>query len=544
MSPEIMEESQSRQPDSAEQACDVFVVGAGIGGLYAVYKFREQGHSVVGVEAGADVGGVWFHNRYPGARVDVDSTDYCYFFSAELYNEWQWSERYATQDELLRYLKFVADKFDLRRLIHFNTRLTAAEWRDGRWHLETSTGERFSAQFLIMASGNLSAARRPNFPGLDSFRGEWVQTSHWPDRPVEIEGRRVGIIGTGSSGVQVVPMVAREAEHLYVFQRSPNFSVPAQNSGPDAERYEYVRKHVPETWAEFLASKAGSSLEMAKLPASAYDGPSLQAELERRWAAGAHNMGLVFTDQTINADANRIVADFVRNKIRSIVKDPEIAEKLCPTDHPIGTRRLCVDTDYYATFNRPNVSLVDVRENPIVEIYEQGIRTAGHDFELDLIIFALGFEAFTGQLDRIAFRNEAGQAPTDRWRRGPRTYLGLMTCGFPNLFLPTGPGSPSVLANMFAGNEYHINWIAQLVSFMKDKGFEVVSPTPEAEEAWIRHVAEVAEPLLRRQVRNYMVHVNPDDQSRVFVPYAGGFDAYVRRCEQIAAAGYEGFAFS
>lgn len=530
--------------DSDEQLCDVFVVGAGIGGLYAVHRFREDGYSVVGVEAASDVGGVWFHNRYPGARVDVDSTDYCYFFSQELYGEWQWSERYASQGELLRYMLFVVDRFDLRRLIRFDTRLVAAEWRGERWHLETSAGERFSAQFLVMASGNLSAARRPDFPGLDSYRGEWVQTSHWPDRPVAIKGRRVGVVGTGSSGVQVIPVVAQEAQHLHVFQRSPNFSVPAQNAGPDIETWQRISADVAGTWATFLASKAGSSLSVAERPLAAYEGAAVEAELERRWAAGGHSMGSVFSDQTTNPGTNAIVADFVRGKIRSIVKDRAVAEKLCPTDHPIGTRRLCVDTDYYATYNRDNVTLVDVREAPITGLYEGGIRTKARDYELDLVIFAIGFEAFTGQLDRVAFRNEKGEAPTDRWTRGPRTYLGLMTCGFPNLFLPTGPGSPSVLANMFAGNEYHVNWISRLMSHMRDKGLTTVTPTTEAEEAWTRHVAEVAQPLLRRQVRNYMVHVNADDGSRVFIPYAGGFDRYVRRCEEIAQAGYDGLAFS
>lgn len=534
--------TDTASPD--DQLCDVFVVGAGIGGLYAVHKIRAEGFSVVGVEAAPDVGGVWFHNRYPGARVDVDSTDYCYFFSQELYGEWKWSERYASQGELLRYLQFVADRFDLRRLIHFNTRLVAAAWRDGRWHLETDTGRRFSARYLVMATGNLSAARRPDFPGLDTFRGEWVQTSHWPDRPVEIKGRRVGVVGTGSSGVQVIPVVAREAAQLHVFQRSPNFSVPAQNGPPDLDRYEAVRADVPKVWAEFLSSKAGSTLAVAARPASAYTPDERVEEMERRWAEGGHSMGTVFTDQTTNAQTNALVADFVRDKIRSIVADPAVAERLLPTDHPIGTRRLCVDTGYYATYNRPNVNLVDVRAEPIVGLCEGGIRTEAREYDLDLIIFAMGFEAFTGQLDRIAFSNERGLAPTDRWQRGPRTYLGLMTCEFPNLFLPTGPGSPSVLANMFAGNEYHVNWVAGLISFMRENGHTRVVPTPGAEAAWTAHVAEVSEPLLRRQVRNYMVHVNHDDGSRVFVPYAGGFDRYVKRCEQIAADGYEGLDFA
>jgi cation diffusion facilitator CzcD-associated flavoprotein CzcO len=525
---------------------DVIVVGAGIGGLYALHKFKSQGLSVLGLESASGVGGVWFHNRYPGARVDVESVDYCYYFSAELYREWRWTERYAAQPELVRYFNHVADRFDLRRHILFETPLKAARWDPAlaRYHVEAGAGRTFTCRFLVMATGNLSAARKPDFPGLSNFKGEVVQASHWPDRQVELAGRRIAVIGTGSSGVQTIPVLAEQASQLYVFQRSPNYSVPAQNGPLNEPYFEQAAKDVPGRRDYLLTTRAAitSNLGVSQ-PFDQYSPEERRDRLERQWALGGQGMNRVFADQGINQAVNDVVAEFVRGKIRQIVKDPATAERLCPYDHPIGSRRLCVDTNYYATYNRENTTLVDIAANPIERITETGIQTRDAHYEVDLIVFAIGFNAFRGALDRVDIRNEKNETPTTHWSRGPRTMLGLMTTGFPNLFLLTGPGSPSVLANMVIMNEEHVNWVADLISYMQRKNFDTVEPEAAAQALWTESVAEAASKLLRLGVKNYMVHVNADDGSRVFIPYVGGLDRYVEICREVAADGYKGFTF-
>ncbi|RYZ60001.1 MAG: NAD(P)/FAD-dependent oxidoreductase, partial [Proteobacteria bacterium] len=376
-----------------------------------------------------------------------------------------WSERCASQPELLRYLNFVTDRLELRPLIQFETWLTAATWHPERalWEVTTSGGSQFRTRFLVMATGNLSAARVPAFPGLDDYKGEWVRTSHWPDREVKLAGRKVAVIGTGSSGVQSIPVIARSAEHLTVFQRSPNYSVPACNGPADQTRLADIRARVPEVRKELFATVGASNVMLPSAPMADYDEEGIAARLEKQWNSGGHGMSYLFADQGRNEETNHRVAEFVRDKIRSIVRDPEVAEILCPHDHGIGTRRLCVDTDYYATYNRDNVTLVNVRDNPIVRITETGIQTSdGQAYDVDLIVFALGFHPFTGAWDRIDIRNEKGERPTDHWGEGPKTLLGLMTRGFPNFFFLTGPGSPSVLANLFLMNEYHADWVGEL----------------------------------------------------------------------------------
>lgn len=524
---------------------DVAVVGAGFGGLYAMHRLRAQGLSVVGFEAAAGVGGVWWHNRYPGARVDVDSVDYCYYFSPELFADWQWTERYAAQDELLRYLNHVADRFDVRRHFEFSTRVTTAQWLPDQRHyrIGTDTAQVVTCRFLVMTSGNLSVRRKPDFPGLDDFTGEWVQTADWPQYEVPMRGRKVAVIGTGSSGIQTVTALAQQAEQLYVFQRTPNFSVPAQNRPLDVPLWQSICADVPAARAELLRRPAGTSVRRPSRVADDYSPAEREALIRDCWEYGGQGMNLVFADQGTNQIANDYVADFVRERIRETVKDPWAAESLCPWDHPIGSRRLCLDTGYYQSFNQDNVELVDVRTEPIRRITPTGIETMTRHYTVDLIVFALGFHAFTGALDSAGIRNENGQAPTDRWRRGPRTYLGLMTAGFPNLFVVTGPGSPSVLANMALGNEFHIDFLADCIAHMGDHGFTLVEPQAEAEARWTSHVAECAQSLLRLRVRNYMVHVNSDDNSRVFIPYTGGLDRYVRRCNEVREKSYDGFAF-
>lgn len=520
---------------------DVIIVGAGLGGLYATHRFLTLGLSVLCVDSAAGVGGVWYHNRYPGARVDIDSIDYCYYFSPELYREWRWTERYAAQPELLRYLNHVADRFALRPHIRLNTRVTGAVW-DGeakRYRIKTADGQNLECRYLVMATGNLSEARNPAFPGLDEFRGEWVQTSHWPQRDVRVRGRRVAVVGTGSSGIQAIPVLAEDAAQLYVFQRSPNFVVPAQNGALDQATWKAIGEGLPSMRETVITELGGHHRAKATAPAAHYTPEQRHAMLEAQWLRGGQSMNAVFNDQTVNKESNDYVADFVRSKIRQIVKDPATAEMLCPYDHPIGTRRLCMDTGYYETYNRPNVTLVDVRAAPIERITATGIQTTDRHYEVDLIVFALGFHAFTGAIQAANIRNAAGLSPVDRWVRGPRTLFGLMTVDFPNLFMLTGPGSPSVLANMFLGNEFHVDWIARCIEHMRRSGHTTVEPTEQAEQEWTEHVAEVSSRILRRNVRNYMVHIN-DDGTRVFIPYPGGLDKYVAKVQEL---GYRGLAF-
>ncbi|MDW3215603.1 MAG: NAD(P)/FAD-dependent oxidoreductase [Ilumatobacteraceae bacterium] len=522
---------------------DVVVVGAGIGGIYATYKFREQGLSVRCIEGAGGVGGVWYHNRYPGARVDVDSFDYCYYFSEDLYRDWEWSERYAAQPELLAYLNHVTDRFDLRQHMRFDTWVTGAEWNSDqhRYVITTSRGDRCTAQFLVMATGMLSAARTPDFSGLEDFEGEWVQTSHWPDHPVDWAGKRVAVIGTGSSGVQTVPVVAEDARHVHVFQRTPNYSVPARNGPMDAATWREIASDLDKARQDLYGHAGATHIVYGDEPASRFTADERIEVLEQFWRDGGHGFGRVFSDQGLDADVNDLVADFVRDKIRSTVDDPETAERLCPWDHPIGTRRLVLDIGYYESFNRDNVTLVDARDEAIEHLTATGIQTSGRHYEVDLIIFALGFHAFTGAIDRAGIRNDQGASPTDHWDRGPRTFLGVMTAGFPNFFMLTGPGSPSVLANMTIGNEFHVDWVAQVIEHLRTEGKSMVEPTAEGEAAWVAEVAAVSDRLLRRRVRNYMVHINDDDDDEfVFIPYAGGFNRYVERVESI---GYDGLSF-
>ena len=525
---------------------DVIVVGAGIGGIYAVHRFTQQGLSVLGIEGASGVGGVWYHNRYPGARVDVDSIDYCYYFSPEIWQQWHWTERFAAQPEIMAYLDFVADRFGVKQRFVFGTWVTGAQWRSDtvRYHVTTSTGLSASCRFLVMATGQLSAARRPEFPGLEQFRGEWVQTSHWPERGVDLDGRRIGIIGTGSSGVQAIPVLAQHAKYLHVFQRTANYVVPARTAPIGAAVQRGIAGQLGDERELLLATRGGTRLPVGARPLSHFSPAEQVAILERQWESGGQAMNSLFSDQSTNQGSNDVVAEFVRRKVREIVRDPGLAEKLCPSSYPIGTRRLCLDIGYYETFNRDNVTLIDLRSDPIAEITETGIRTQTAHHELDLIVFALGFNAFTGALDRAHIRNERGAAPSDGWGRGPRTLLGLMTTGFPNLFLPTGPGSPSVLGNLFLQNEFLMDWIGDCIKYLDAHGCTTIEPSEAAQDVWTARVAAAASRLLRLRVDNYMVHVNADDKSRVFIPYTGGFDRYVRAARDTAARGYEGFVLS
>ncbi|OZI24080.1 cyclohexanone monooxygenase [Bordetella genomosp. 9] len=522
------------------------IVGAGFGGLYAIHRMRKLGLQVRCIEAASGVGGTWFWNRYPGARCDVESLDYSYSFSDELQQEWSWSHRYAEQPEILAYLNHVADRFGLRQHIRFETRVTGMRYDEGRavWSVSTDKGPAVEARFCIMASGNLSAPRVPDIPGIERFKGEWHHSARWPEQGVDFTGKRVALIGTGATGVQMLPRIAAQASRVTVFQRTANFSVPANNHPMPEDEEREQKANYPAL--RKAARKQASGMSRVAIPTmSALDMPREDRLrlYERLWAKGgsARMMG-AFTDLMRNAEANESLASFVREKIRAVVKDPATADILTPRDHPIGSRRLCVDTDYYESYNRDNVKLVDARRTPIQEITEQGVRTTDADYDVDVIAFATGFDAMTGALNEISITGRAGARLGEKWRAGPATYLGLMVHGFPNMFIVTGPGSPSVKANMVTAIEQHVEWIADCLTYLDDHGIDTIEPTSEAEDDWVRHVNEVANGTLFPQATNsWYVGANIPGKPRVFMPYVAGLPAYIKTCEEVVANGYRGF---
>jgi cyclohexanone monooxygenase len=528
---------------------DAIVVGAGFGGLYQLKRFREMGLSTRVFEAGDGVGGTWYWNCYPGARCDVESMEYSYGFSSELEQEWKWSERYPPQPEILAYVNHVADRFDLRKDIQFETRVESAIWDEdaSRWTVGTSDGATWTARYVVMATGCLSVPKRPEdeFEGTDSFTGDTYLTALWPRDGVDFTGKRVAVIGTGSTAIQTIPQVAKQASQVTVFQRTPNFSVPAQNAplgeGEVAEmKAKYQAHREAQRRSLFgvpLADPTTSALELSAEEA--------RAELEKRWQyGGAAGFMLAFTDTLVDADANEVVAEFVRDKIRATVKDPVVAEKLCPTTYPIATKRICVDIDYFETYNRDNVTLVDVNETPIVRIVEHGVETSAGVVEVDAIVYAIGFDAMTGAMLSIDIRGRGGKLLKDAWADGPRTYLGLAIAGFPNMFTITGPGSPSVFSNMIVSIEQAVDWIADCVTFMRDNDHAVADATEEAQDRWVAHVAEVANATLFPRANSWYMGANVPGKPRVFSPYLGGLWAYRQKCDEVAANGYEGFAFA
>jgi len=529
---------------------DVIVIGAGPCGIYAMHRFREQGLSVLGLESTGGVGGVWRLNRYPGARVDVPSIEYCFLFSREIYSEWPWSELYASQPELEAYLNFVADKLDVKKHILFNHRVTGARWlpEQNRWWVKTDNSAQFTCRFLVTAMGNLTAPNAPDFPGLSDFKGEWVQTARWPRHEVELRGRRIGIVGTGASGLQTIPVLAGQAKRLTVFQRSPNYVVPAQNRPLDPWRIREIAERLDDYRAELLTTSAavrfGWSQTVCRLDELAP--AEREAALEAQWARGGAGLGALFAEAQLDPRVNEVISDFVRRKIRAIVNDPAVAEKLCPKDHGIGNRRLGICDGYYETYNRDNVTLVDLQEDPIERITEAGIQTRSGHHELDLIVFALGFRSFTGTLIDADIRNAAGALITEHWRPGWKTVLGFMTSGFPNLFMAGGAGGIGFSANMIPFAEQQINWIGDCIAYVDAHGHSRIEADPVAEAAWVEHVAKTASRLLlmRRNVRDRGVHVDPETGQRVCMTYLGGLPDYIERCERSAANGYEGFVLS
>jgi cation diffusion facilitator CzcD-associated flavoprotein CzcO/acetyl esterase/lipase len=527
------------------ETVDAVVVGAGMAGLYMVHRLRQAGMSVVGIESGGDVGGTWYWNRYPGARCDIPTTDYAYSFDPELEREWTWSEKYATQPEILSYLQHVAQRYDLRRSFRFETRVEGAVWDDEtrRWQVKTDRGDIVSCRFYIMATGCLSMPKEPDIEGAGSFGGEVYFTNRWPHEGVDFSGKRVAVIGTGSSGIQSIPLIAAQAAQLTVFQRTPNYSIPAHNGPPEPARLEALATERDAYREEARWSRGGVPRHaLSELTGATASDEALRDRFEWAWEVGElFSIGNVLADQLVNPDANERVAELVRGKIRSIVADPETAEALCPKDHPIGSKRPCLDTNYYATYNLPHVRLVDLRRHPIRSITERGIDTVDESMEFDAIVFATGFDAMTGALVAVDITGRDGVTLKDKWADGPSTYLGLTTTGFPNFFAITGPGSPSVLSNMSVSIEQHVEWISDCLEYMREHGYETIEPTPTAEAGWNQHVADCGAITLMPRANSWYMGANVPGKPRVFYPYIGGVDAYRQACNEVVEQGYLGF---
>ena len=537
-------------PDSVQRSAnpadfDVVVVGAGFAGMYMLHRLRGLGMSARVYETGNGVGGTWYWNRYPGARCDVESVQYSYQFDKELEQEWTWSEKYSPQPEILKYANHVADRYDLRKNIQFNTKVASAVYNEakGIWNVTTEAGDKVSAGYVVMATGCLSSFNTPKFKGLDSFKGPVYHTGNWPHEGVDFTGQRVGVIGTGSSAIQSIPEIANQAKHLTVFQRTANYTIPARNAklveeyvGTIKADYPGLRdraKKMPSGY--FFPFNAGSVLEV---PEDEY-----RAEYRTRWEKGGTAYLGAYGDLLLKPEANKTAAEFVKDMIRETVKDPKVAELLCPTNI-IGCKRLCVDTNYYATYNQPHVKLVDVSKTPIEAITTDGLSHNAVEFEFDALVLATGFDAMTGALFNIDIEGKGGETLKEKWTGGPQTYLGLTSVGFPNMFTVTGPGSPSVLTNMLPSIEQHVNFIADCFSYMRENGHSVIEPELKAELAWGVHVNEVADLSLRSTCASWYVGANVPGKPRVFMPYIGGFPRYVAECERVVENGYEGFALA
>jgi cyclohexanone monooxygenase len=536
----------SRAGDLDAAGLDAVVIGAGFAGLYMLVKLRQLGFRAVVLEKGGDVGGTWYWNRYPGARCDVESLSYQYAFSEEIYRSWSWTERYATQPEILRYLQFVAERLDLHRDIRLATTVTQAAWDDvaSRWSIRTDRGDQLSARFCITAVGCLSVPKLPEIDGLDDFEGPAHHTGLWPQGGVDLAGRRVGVIGTGSSGVQVIPQIARQAASVTIFQRTANYVVPAQNHPLSAaqvvdhkDRFADLRRD-----AELL----GGALDRGAHLPRALDVSDEERDRRYResWAKGGLSFMAAFRDLLTSQAANDTAAEFVRRRIRERVLDPAVADALCPTDHPFASKRLCVDIDYFETYNRPNVELVDLRVDPIDRVTPTGVRMAnGRELRFDVLVFATGFDAMTGALLAIDIQGRGGRSLREAWRDGPATYLGLAVAGFPNLFTITGPGSPSVLSNVVVSIEQHVDWIGAMLEHMRRQGIRWVEAEAAAQQRWVEHVAEAAGRTLYPKAKSWFAGANVPGKPRVFMPYPSGVGPYRAICEAVAASGYEGFSF-
>ncbi|KAG0608871.1 hypothetical protein M758_8G139300 [Ceratodon purpureus] len=529
---------------SSSSEVDVVIVGAGISGLYQLYKVRNLGLRARVIEAGSGVGGTWYWNKYPGARCDIESTFYSYSFSPELEQEWIWKEKFTGQKEILRYVNHVADRFDLRKDITFDTRVTSAIYDESakRWKVHTDSEETIGTQFLVMATGVLSVSKMPEVPGIETFRGNSYHTAQWPDNGVDFTGQRVGVIGTGSSAVQSIPIIAKQASELTVFQRTPAFCLPAGNRS-------LTDHEIAQTKANYATLREAERNSRAGIPAvpttkSAFEvsDDERRAKYERGWQDGNFiHIIQSYSDVMINKEANETICEFVREKIRSIVKDPQTAETLCPRSYAFGTKRVCLESGYYDAFNSDHVHLVDLRKTPLVEITASGIRTSEAEYELDAIVYATGYDAVTGALNRIDIRGKGGVSLREKWSDGPRTYLGLAIAGFPNLFVVTGPQSPSVFTNMAASIEQHVNWIADCIAYARREGAAEIDASADAEEAWVAHASAIAESTLYMCTNSWYTGSNVPNKPRVLLGYLGGLDNYTAKCNDVAAKQYEGF---
>jgi len=527
------------------QRYDAIVVGAGFAGLYMLKRLRALGLSVRVFEAGSNVGGTWFWNKYPGARCDVESLEYSYSFDEDLQQDWVWPERYAEQPVILKYLNHVADRFDLRKDIELNQRISSAHYDSERcqWTLSTQRGEVIEAPFCVMATGCLSTAKLPEIPGIERFKGKWYHSGLWPEQGVDFTGQRVGVIGTGSSAVQMIPLIAKEAKQLYVFQRHANFVVPAHNRPLEADAHQAHQANYVEHRAEAQLTPfcIGGHPKPTK-KAFEVSAEERDATYEAKWAkGGAISFLYTYTDLLVSKEANETAGEFVRQKIRQIVKDPQTAEDLCPNDHFIGTKRLCVDTGYFETYNRSNVRLVNVQKSAIQQIEPEGLKTESESFALDAIVFATGFDAMTGALFEIDIRGKQGVELKTKWADGPATYLGLMTAGFPNMFIVTGPGSPSVKTNMVCAIEQHVDWIADCIEQIGVQKLHEIDADPSAQAQWTQHVNDVGDSTLYPLANSWYVGANVPGKPRVFTPYVAGLDVYRKKCDEIAAQNYAGF---
>lgn len=524
---------------------DVVVVGAGFSGLYLLYRLRKAGFSTRVFERGGDVGGTWYWNRYPGARCDVESLQYSYSFDEQLQQDWHWPEKFSAQPDILAYANHVADRFNLKKDIEFNIEVKAS-WFDENlktWKITTNTGEEINAQYFIMATGCISTTQIPNIKGLSDYVGNTFHTGDWPHEEVDFSGQSIAVIGTGSSGIQSIPVLAKQAKKLTVFQRTPNYSIPSQNE-PMTKKYERSWKDVySERRKEMRYSAHGSLKDLNDVPALSVDEDQRQELYTKRWAIGGTGFLGSFNDLLTNADANYTAAEYVRQQIRRVVKDKETAEILCPRSYPIGTKRICIDTGYFETYNRENVKLVDISKKPIQRLVADGIIVDDQLYAFDSIIFATGFDAMTGSIFNVDIKGRDGLALKEKWNAGPKTYLGLMSASFPNLFMITGPGSPSVKSNMIMSIEQHVDLVIETLLSMRRKGLSVVEPELEAENKWVDHVQEVANKTLFPQANSWYMGANIPGKPRLFMPYIGGVGAYREICEEIVANNYRGFKF-
>lgn len=532
-----------KNSDQPMTSVDAIIVGAGFGGMYMLHSLNKLGFKAIILEEANGVGGTWYWNRYPGARCDIPSIEYSYSFSDELQQEWEWSQKYSTQPEILEYANHVADRFELKEHIRFNECVVSAQYMENskKWKLRTSSGNTYESKYCVMATGSLSSINKPKFEGIDSYKGDWYITGKWPNKKIDLTGKSVGIIGTGSSAVQAIPILAENSKSLTVFQRTANYSIPANNRPLDSEEVKHVKDNYSSIREKQRKGKGGVAFTNLGLKSALEVSEEERLkEYQERWDKGYVGFISAYTDIGTNEEANETAAEFVRSKIREIVKNPNTAELLSPKN-AIGCKRLCADTNYFETYNRDNVSLIDVNDTPIESLVAEGVKTTEKIFDLDVVVFAIGFDAMTGALLGIDIKGKNGIELKDKWSDGPRSYLGLTVEGFPNMFTITGPGSPSVLGNMMVAIEQHVEWITQCIQDMEADGKSEIEPDYAAENKWMDHIEEVANQTLRYSCNSWYVGANVPGKKRVFMPYVGGYDVYREKCNEISTNGYEGF---